>query len=311
MNIRKGLAVLCVMVVLLVAASCRPAGRSAGDGTRKIRVVATLFPLYDMAKGIGADRADVSLLLPPGLEAHSFEPKPSDIVRINEADIFVYAGKFMEPWAEDIIRGVENSDLIVVDASQGTKMIPGMVHNSDGPAGPPDPHIWLDFDNAVIMVRNLLQAFQSKDNAHKVFYQQQADGYGSRLSELDTAYKTALSVCKGREIIYAGHYAFGYLARRYGLTYLAAQGISPDAEPTAKDLVRLVDQIKRDGIKYVFYEELSSPKIAETLSGETGAKMLQLNAAHNVTRDQLLKGTTFFDILNRDLDNLRIGLECR
>src|SRR4030042_3394042 len=114
---------------------------------KKLKVITTLFPLYDMAKRIGADKADVSLLLPPGVEAHSFEPKPSDIVKINEADIFVYTGKFMEPWAEDVIKGVANNNLIVVDASRGAKMVTGVFHDAEEPAGSLDPHIWLDFDN--------------------------------------------------------------------------------------------------------------------------------------------------------------------
>lgn len=309
--VRIGIAVICTIAFLWALSSCKPTNKSASEGQYKIKVVTTLFPLYDMAKYIGADKAEVSLLLPPGIEAHSFEPKPSDIVKINQADIFVYIGKFMEPWAEGIIKSVENKNLIVVDASRDTKMIPGVFHDADEPAGSFDPHIWLDFDNAKTMVRNIAQAFQSKDSANKSFYEQKADEYGNKLSELDSAYKNTLTACKSKEIIYAGHYAFGYLANRYGLKYLAAQGVSPDAEPTAKDLVNLVKQIKKDKVEYVFYEELTSPKIAETIAGETRAKLLLLNAAHNLAKDEIEKGVSFFDILKRDLDNLTVGLECR
>jgi len=191
---------------------------------KKLKVVTTLFPLYDMAKSIGSDKAEVVLLVPPGVEAHSFEPKPSDIVKINNADVFVYTGKFMEPWAEDIIKGTVNKNLIIVDASHGTKMIPGVFHDADEPAGSLDPHIWLDFDNAKIMVKNIVQAFQLQDSANKDFYEQKADDYNSKLTELDALYKKTLAICKDKEIVYGGHYAFGYLARRYGLKYLAAQG---------------------------------------------------------------------------------------
>jgi zinc transport system substrate-binding protein len=277
----------------------------------KIKITTTLFPLYDMAKNIGADKADISLLVPPGMEPHDFEPRPSDIIKINEADIFIYTGRFMEPWAADIIRGVVNKKLIVVDASKGTRMIPAVFHDKDGPGGALDPHIWLDFDNARIMVDNIAEALEAKDPSEKAFFKQRADDYHKRLSELDAAFRKTLSTCKHKEIVYAGHYAFGYLAHRYGLTYLAAQGVSPDAEPTAKDLIRLVDQIKKKNIYYVFYEELSSPKIAETIARETHAKLLLLNAAHNLTRDQFQRGVSFFDILNADLKNLEIGLECR
>lgn len=309
--VRVLIVAVCAIGVLVASSSCRPVGKSTGDGYHKVRVITTLFPLYDMAKNIGAEKAEVSLLLPPGVEPHSFEPTPGDIVKINEADVFVYTGKFMEPWAEGIIKGAVNKDLIVVDASRGTKMIPGVFHDEDEAAGSPDPHIWLDFDNAKIMLGNILQAFQTKDSADKGFYERTANAYLGTLTELDSAYKSALASCKKKEIIYAGHYAFGYLANRYGIKYLAAQGVSPDAEPTAKDLGTLVEQIKKDKVKYIYYEELTSPKIAETIAGETHAKLLLLNAAHNVTRDQFEKGISFFAILRDDLDNLKIGLECR
>lgn len=307
---RHFITVVCLVTAMVSFSSCRPAGRSAFD-RHKIRVVTTLFPLYDMARNIGAEKAEVSLLLPPGVEAHSFEPKPGDIVKINEADIFIYTGKFMEPWAEAIIEGAANKNLIVVDASLGTKKISTAADVKGEQTVSPDPHIWLDFDNAKIMLGNILEAFREKDSAGKNFYDRKAADYINRLTELDSAYRNTLATCKSREIIYAGHYAFGYLAARYGLKYMAAQGVSPDAEPTARDLAKLVDQIRKDKIRYIFYEELSSPKIAETVAGETHVKMFLLNAAHNLPRDQFEKGVSFLDILKADLDNLATGLDCR
>ena len=314
METKAGVKVMAAVVCLIALASlisCKPAGKSTQSGRTKIKVVTTLFPLYDMAKYVGGDKAEVSLLLPPGAEAHAFEPNPSAVARINEADIFVYTGRFMEPWAEGIINGIANKDLIVVDASQGIKMIASIFHDRNEPEGAPDPHIWLDFDNAKTMVGNIERAFITKDGADKDFFARNAGEYDHKLTELDAAYRNALSTCKKKEIVYAGHYAFGYLAGRYGLKYIAAQGVSPDSEPTAKDLIRLVNQIRKDNIRYVFYEELTSPKIAETLAAETGARMLLLNAAHNITRDQFERGISFFDVLERDLENLKTGLECK
>jgi zinc transport system substrate-binding protein len=264
-----------------------------------------------MAKFIAADTAEVSLLLPPGVEAHSFEPKPTDLVRISEADVFVYTGNVMEPWVNDVIRSAGNPGLVVVDASQGTTMIPGVFGDADEPAGSLDPHIWLDFDNAKMMVSTIEQALETKNPTSKALVQQNASDYRDRLTALDTSYRTTLATAKIKEIVYAGHYAFGYLAHRYGLGYLAAQGVSPDSEPTANDLVQLVEQVRKDHIQYIFYEELSSPKIAETIAQETNAKLLLLNAAHNLTKQQFDQGLTFFDILLSNLENLRVGLECQ
>jgi len=283
--------------------------KSTVSENKKLQVVTTLFPLYDFAKNIGQDKIRVTLLLPPGVEAHSFEPKPADVILINQADIFIYTGEFMEPWAEDIVKSITNKNLLVVNASNGINLIPAVFHDSYESARSIDPHIWLDFDNARMMVNSIMKAFTEKDPENKSFYEENAKEYNQQLADLDDDYKSALSLCKSKEIVYAGHYAFGYLAKRYGLKYLAAQGVSPDAEPTANDLINLVNQIKEDNIKYIFYEELSSPKIAETLSNETGTKLLILSAAHNVSKEQLNEGVTFISIMKSNLNNLKIGLE--
>jgi zinc transport system substrate-binding protein len=277
----------------------------------KIKIVATLFPVYDMAKYIAGDKADILLILPPGVEAHSFEPKPSDVIKINEGDIFVYTGKFMEPWAEDIINGLDGRKVEVVDSSVGAKMMPSVFHDADESNGAVDPHIWLNFDNAKIMVENIANALIKKDPANKELYRQNLESYKNGLTGIDNEYRTSLSACKDKEIIYAGHYAFGYLASRYGLKYLAAQGVSPNSEPTAQDFINLISQIKENNIGYVFYEELSSPKIAQTIADETNAKLLLLNAAHNLSKENMDNGLTFFQILRNDLSNLKIGLQCQ
>ena len=162
-----------------------------------------------------------------------------------------------------------------------------------------------------VMAANIAAAMEQKDPSNAELYRRASAAYSGRLAALDSAYTTGLSACRTKTIIYGGHYAFGYLARRYGLKYLAAQGLSPDSEPTARDLVALAEQVRREKAKFVFYEELTSPRVAEAIAGETGAKTLLLNAAHNVARDQVERGVSFFDILQSDLDSLREGLECR
>lgn len=275
----------------------------------KLTVIATLFPTYDFAKAIGGDKVEVSLLLPPGVEPHSFEPKPSDVARIDSADVFVYTGKFMEPWAEDIIGGSDMKGR-TVDASAGIDP----VKDDDAEAsehGGVDPHIWLDFGNAKIMAADIAQAFESADPGNADYYQANLENYQRQLDQLDAEYSGILATCQSRTIVYGGHYAFGYLAKRYGLDYEAAEGLAPDAEPSASDLAALVDQIRKEKIGYVFYEELASPKIAETLAQETGAKLLLLNGAHNVSKDDLESGVSYLSIMEDNLKNLMIGLDCQ
>jgi zinc transport system substrate-binding protein len=282
----------------------------------KISVVTTLFPLYDFAREIGGDKVQVSLLLPPGVEAHAFEPKPSDIVMINESDLFVYTGKFMEPWIEDIIKGITNKNVKVIDSSVGIELMEEDTHEEDEHEEKHphhdgvDPHIWLGFNNSQIMVSNIVKILAEKDPVNADFYNTNASLYIKKLSTLDESYKNTLSVCKTREVVYGGHYAFGYLAKRYNLEYVSAQGFSPDSEPTAKDMVTLIDQIKKGNINYIFYEELASPKIAETLSRETGAKLLLLNGAHNLSKEEMKNNVSFLSIMEKNLVNLKTGLGC-
>jgi zinc transport system substrate-binding protein len=287
-------------------------------GLKKLKIVTTLFPLYDFTKNIGGKHADVSLLLPPGVEPHSFEPKPEDIARINKADVFIYTGKHMEPWAENILKGIDNKNLMVIDAGKGLTLIEeteeqGHDHKHDKKHEEElDPHIWLDFSNAQKMADAILDGIAKTDAANKDLYIKNAGGYKAKLADLDKRFKDGLSNCKSDVFIHGGHFAFGYLAKRYNLEYLPAyKGFSPNAEPTPKRLKELVDKLRKRQLKHVFYEELISPRIADTIARETGASLLRLHGAHNLTKEEMNKGLTFISIMEQNLNNLRLGLECK
>jgi len=277
---------------------------------QKLAVVTSLFPLYDFAKNIGKDRVDVSLLLPPGVEPHSYEPKPGDIIRIHEADVFIYTDAAMEPWAAKILQAIENKNLLVVEAGKG---IPLMKEASaeDGGHGGTDPHIWLDFANTQHMVDTICEGFSAKDPANKTFYADNARAYNGLLDKLDSRYKKTLAHCKYSVIVHGGHFAFGYLAKRYNLHYVAAYGFSPDAEPTPRRLYDLSEMIKQKGVKHLFYEELLSPRVAKTIAQETGATLLKLSAAHNITKEELMQNVSFLSIMEQNLKNLATGLQCQ
>jgi len=271
----------------------------------KIRIVTSLFPLYDFSKIIAEGEAEVSLLLPPGTEAHSFEPKPSDIIKIKNADIFVYAGKYMEPWAEDVINGLDKTKIFIIDASEGIDLI----KDEDGHGI--DPHFWLDFDNAGIVAGHI-ESVLSQINPEKAQeYKMNLENFKKELMSLDEKYWLGLSGCGKNEIIQGGHMAFGYLMKRYNIGYMSAEGFNPDAEATPKDLAALSDQIKKLGLKYVYYEELIEPRMAETISRETGATPLLLHAVHNISKDDFDGEATYLSLMKKNLDNLKLGLECQ
>ena len=301
--------VICTFTLFFVAVSCT---RQEPGFTQqqKLTVVTSLFPLYDFAKNIGKEKVDVSLLLPPGVEPHSFEPKPGDIIRIHEADIFIYTDAAMEPWAAKILQAIENKNLLVVEAG---KEIPLMKETSakDGKHGGTDPHIWLDFAIAQSMVDTICSGFCAKDPTNKMLYEDNARAYNGLLNALDSRYKNTLAHCKYSDVVHGGHFAFGYLAKRYNLHYVAAYEFSPDAEPTSRRLYDLSEMIKQKGIKYLFYEELLSPRGAETIAQETGATLLKLSAAHNITKEELEQNVSFISIMEQNLKNLSTGLQCQ
>lgn len=309
--------VFLLCIVLLLTASCQKKAEKPPE-TKKLTVVTTLFPLYDFAKNIGGEYAEVFLLLPPGVEPHGFEPKPEDIIRINTANIFIYTGKYMEPWAEKILKGVDNKALVVVDSSKGITLIEGADdhghahgHGHDH-AHEMDPHIWLDFENAQKMVDNMLEGFITADPANESVYRKNAEDYKSLLIALDNKFREGLASCRTRYFIHGGHYAFGYMAKRYGLNYISAyHGFSPDAEPSARKLVEITRKMKKHDTNYVFYEGLISPRVAEVIAKETGANLLLLHGAHNLTRDDWEKGVTFIQLMEQNLANLRAGLQCQ
>jgi zinc transport system substrate-binding protein len=310
-----------IFLLLSLFGAC---GKSAdkAPGLQKLKAVTTLFPLYDFAKQVGGERSDVTLLLPPGVEPHSFEPKPGDVLKLEGADLFIYTGKQMEPWAETILKSVNAEELVVVDASAG--ILPGeekapYILDRKAPGASRDqhyhpdvdPHVWLDLANARKMVDTILSGFVKKDPAHKEYYTRNAEDYKEKLTQLDARYQRTVATCKRRIIIHGGHFAFNYLAKRYDLTYISAYSGSPDAEPTARRLVELKEQLKKHNVHYIFYEELITPRVAEIMANETGARMLKLNGAHNVTREEMARGITFIEIMEQNLENMKVGLECQ
>jgi zinc transport system substrate-binding protein len=305
-------ALLCILLLLCV--SCEKTSPDAGKNG-KVQVVVSLFPLYDFTRTIGGDKVNVSLLLPPGMEAHSFEPKPDDIIRANKADLFIYTNRYMEPWAVNIANGLDTRKTLVVDASQGVHFLragQGVDHDHEGNNGEGmDPHIWLDFANAQIMVDNILAGLIAKDPSHREYYTANAEAYKVKLRELDDRYRAGLSQCAKQIFLHGGHYAFGYLANRYGLKYESAYAVSANAEPSPAKIARLIQQIQQNNLHYIYTEELVEPRIADTISRETGATVLKLHGAHNISKKDLEAGATFLSLMEQNLKNLRIGLQCK
>jgi zinc transport system substrate-binding protein len=317
-------AFLLMVLILTVMTAVFTAGCSRRDQkvSTKLQVVTTLFPLYDFARIIAGERAEVSMLLPPGMEPHSFEPKPNDIVRISRAGLFIYTNRYMEPWAEKILKGLDLQKLRVVDAGQGISYLKSSAedgHDQEGHgsraadehAAVIDPHIWLDFSNAALMADSILAGFVAADPVNEGYYRAQATALKGKLAALDQRYRDGLDSCATRIFLHGGHFTFGYLARHYGLEYRSLSGISSESEPSAAKMAAMVRQIRSSGVRYLFAEELLSPRLTETLAVETGVEVLKLHGAHNLGKDDVQRGVSFIGLMEQNLSNLQKGLACR
>ncbi len=271
-------------------------------GQTKIQVITSIFPLQEFAQEVGGKQAEVNFLLPPGAEPHTWEPKPSEVLKIAQADIFIYIGAAMEPWADKVAKAASGKKLHLLDLMRSLSL--------SEKEQKIDPHIWLDFALDLKII-DLIAATLSKiapDQA--AYFQQNAHEYQEKLKNLDRKYQKMLTNCRQRSLILGGHAAFGYLAQRYGLQQIALSGINPNAEPTPKRMAEVIAIARKEKAKFIFAEEMVNPRLAKALAKEAGVQILILNPGANLTKKQRAAKVTFLDLMERNLDNLKKGLAC-
>ena len=287
-------------------------------------VLATLFPIVDFAREIAGDFVQIAPLLPPGSEAHSYSPTPSDMMSLSSARLFLYLSDDMETWVPGLVAGAPKSLLVRAVAPESSAFFPpgtepeGHEAEEHGhgdscghePSGR-DPHVWLDPLRAQAMADRIADALAEADPAHADAYRTNCAALQKRIMELHAEIETGLAGCKTRTIICGGHFAFGHFAARYGLRHLSPyQGFSPNAQPSPRALAELVRAMRTLNVSAIFYEEILDPKLARVLADETGAQLLPLHSMHNVTKEDVAAGATYFTLMRRNLDNLRQGLGC-
>jgi len=283
----------------------------------KISITATLFPQYDFAREIGGELVEVTLLLPPGMEAHSFEPTPKDIVSLSKTDIFLYTGEAMEPWAANIVENLKSQGVLVVDLSEDIPALKLDDHvndqgdedgHEDGDHGV-DPHYWTDPNMAVIMADSINTALHEEDPENSAYYTENTEILKEKLIKLDQDIRDVVDHSKSNTILSGGHFAFGYFAHRYGLEHMSPyEGFSPNSEPSPKSIASLMETIASTNAQAIFYEELADPKVARVIAEETGIQILLLHGVHNVSIDDLESGKGYIDFMYENLENLKIGL---
>lgn len=315
---------------LLALAGCGKNGSSGTIVEGKVNVITSFYPIYEFAKAIGGEEANVINLLPTGVEPHDWTPRSQDILNASKAQLFLYNGAGLEGWVPNFLKGLgADAKVKTVEVSHGIDLIEAegddghghghgeeegheeeahADHAEETAAHHVDPHTWVSPKSAIIMAENIKNSYIEVDSEHQAAYEARYQELRSQLQALDAKFTEQLSSLPKKEIV-VSHQAFGYLCRDYGLTQHAIMGLSPEAEPRAQDLVALSKLVKEKGIRYVFFEELVSDKLAKTLASEAGVDTLVLNPVEGLTKAQAQAGDNYFTLMEKNLQNLIQALQ--
>jgi zinc transport system substrate-binding protein len=286
---------LLLFVAVLVTVGVRHAQGSGTNSPKTLQIVATYYPLYEFAKQVGGSKVSVTNITPAGSEPHEYEPSPRQLIDARRAELFVYNGTGMEPWVTNFLPEYTHT---AVKMSQGISVASA------------DPHFWLDPVLAEKMVNSILTGLITASPSDKDYFTARANAYKAALSQLDQDYAAGLATCRLRTIVTA-HNAFNYLAKRYNLEVVPIAGMSPDEEPSAAKLAELSGLVRQKGITYIFFENLVSPRLAETLANETGAKTAVFDPIEGIRNEDQQQGKDYLSVQRQNLAALRTALACQ
>lgn len=305
------------IALILIFSSLVSCGGGNDASDDRLTVITTIFPQYDFVRAIVGDRAEVSMLLAPKAESHTYEPSMADIKKVSEAELFIYTGNGIDEWAENMAESLKESDVLTLASA---RFVTDTVeadysdhdhsdHYHDHEEHSADEHIWTSPVNAKKMLYGILEAIVELDPDNADFYRENAEKYASELDSVDELFKEVVAEGKRSEIIVADRFPFAYLTSEYGLEYTAAlSGCSVGQEPSASVIAEMISKVSVDGISYVFIIENSDGKTAKLVSEATGCGILTLHSCHNVTAEQLADGVTYVDLMRQNAENLRLAL---
>ena len=306
--------ILCMAAVLAVCCSCEKTETKKDDG--KLNIVTTIFPPYDFAKNAGGEYVNVSMLLKPGMESHSYDPTPQDIIKIQECDLFIYTGGESDEWVKDILESGDKKPkkvlamMDIVDTVE-EETVEGMEkEENDGDEIEYDEHVWTSPKNAINITASITNALCQLDENHQASFTQNMMAYRRDLLLLDDSFREVTDNAKRKTIVFGDRFPFRYLADEYDLKYYAAfPGCSAETEPSPSTVSFLIDKVREEKIPVVFSIEFSNGKVADTICESTGAKKLTLHSCHNVTQDEFDSGISYLSLMQKNVQALKEALD--
>lgn len=277
---KKILSLAFILLLMLSFSGC--VNKKDNENGERLRVGVTINSLKDFAEYIGGDKVEVFSIIPDGSDAHDFDPKPKDLNNLINADIFIYNGLGMEEWIDSVLSTIEGQNVVVVEASN--EIIPikvteedddGEIHEENHTHGGNDPHVWLSLDNAIIQAKNIKNSLIERDSKNKEYYEENYEKLKTEFINLKVEYEDKFKEIKNKDFV-TGHAAFAYLCRDFGLNQKSIADVFGQGELTPKNLERLINYCKENGVKSIFSESTASEKEAETLAKEVEANVIKI-----------------------------------
>ncbi len=315
------IATIIVMALIIIVGIVKKSNLNSKN--EKIKIVTTTFSTYDFAKQIVGENAEVTLLLNPGTDTHSYDPSTSDIIKIQKADVFIYIGGEMEKWVNKVLDSNvidENKTLLIkvsdcverieekdVDGAEPEEEHEEEQHHEEGAF---DEHIWTSPKNAIKMVEYICNKIINIDEANKEIYSKNSTEYIEKIQEVQSKIRKIVDNKKRDRLVFGDKMPMQYFLEEYGLTASAAfNGCSTETEPSAKTVTYLINKVKEENIPVVLYIELSTGKTAKSIAQETGAKIMQIQTLHNVSKEDFENNETYVSLMTRNLEVLRKALQ--
>ncbi|MEA5135934.1 MAG: metal ABC transporter substrate-binding protein [Candidatus Fimivivens sp.] len=323
---KKQIAIIMAAIVAVIPLSgCRNSAVSStapAQNDNRLSIVTTIFPQYDFAREIVGANANVTMLLPPGAESHTYEPAPQDIIAIQNCDLFVYVGGEGDVWIDDILdsmgdKAPDTLKLMDCVTTVEEETVEGMEsdhahEDADNHVNEEieyDEHVWTSPKNAIKIVRSMTDVISKLDSPNAETYRKNADAYVDKLTALDNDFDKVVKTAKRSTIIVGDRFPFRYLADEFGLNYYAAfTGCSSETEASAATVAFLTDKIKAESIPAVLYIEFSNHKIADSIAEASGAKTLLLHSCHNVSQEEMKSGVSYLSLMKNNLETIQQAL---
>jgi len=300
-----------LLAVLLVFAMSACSQSATSD---KMVAYASVYPMYDFLKQIGGEHIDARCIMPTGAEPHDWEPSTQDIINLEQADFFIYNGAGLEHWVDSVLPTLKNKNLVVLDASVGTRLLVGEEHDHDHndhdghshdhdhhEHGSVDPHIWLSIDNARAQTAAIARELAQLDPDNADYYAERLAEYHAELEALDMEYQIRLKDLPRRSIVVA-HSAYGYLCYNYGLEQISVRGFSPEQEPDPATMAAVVDFCRENDVKVIFFENAADPRVANAIAAETGATTDILTPIESISQEDMENGENYISLMRRNLE---------